>query len=232
MSRRDHHGSGIKKTANRFGGIKEFGTGVDPNGGFIEFLKKDVVQNIDVHRDTVKRIEDLESRRDKIPVGCTKKLGGAKSDIPAVGYEIATDHISFQAPTYTSQGPPPMPRYTKSNTTKEGWVAPRAKFTTSNCQSTGYNIINFNENPHAVIRKTTNIQAGRSKGITQFADLNRPYNPNFNNEYAQVVQEDPIVFYRKTGIFSHMYDAAARHGYMTMPFEKAQENNGKPAFKC
>ena len=232
MARRNHHGSGIKKTATRFGGIKQYGTGVDPMGGFVEFMKKDVVQNIDVHRDTVKRVDDLESRRDKIPVGCTKKIGTVKSPNPAVSYEIPTDHISFQAPTFTSQGPPPMPRYTKSNTTKEGWVAPRSNFSTSNCQSTNYNIINFQDNPNAVIRKATNIHAGRSKGITQFADLNRPYNPNFNQEYAKVVTEEPRVFYRKTGIFSHMYDAAARHGYMTMPFEKDQENNGKPAFKC
>lgn len=232
MARRDHHGSGIKKTATRIGGIKHYGTGVDPMGGFIEFIKKDVVQNIDVHRDTVRRVDDFESRRNKIPVGCTKKISVSKPTNPPVSYEIGTDHISFQAPTFTSQGPPPVPRYTKSNTSKEGWVAPRANFTTSNCQSTNYNIINFQENPNAVLRKATNIQAGRAKGITQFADLNRPYNPNFNAEYSNVISEEPRVFYRKTGIFSHMYDAAARHGYMTMPFEKAQENGGKPAFKC
>jgi hypothetical protein len=232
MSRRNHHGSGIKKTANRFGGIKQHGTGVDPMGGFVEFVKKDVIQNIDVHRDTVKRVDDLESRKDKIPIGCTKKLATSKSTNPPVKYEIPTDHISFQPPTMTSFNPPPPVTYTKSTTTKEGWVAPRAKFTTSNCQSTNYNIINFEENPQAVIRKATNLNAGRSKGITQFADLNRPYNPNFNSEYSHVLSQDGRVFYRKTGIFSHMYDAAARHGYMTMPFEKAQESNGKPAFKC
>lgn len=232
MARRDHHGTGIKKTANRFGGIKQFGTGVDPNGGYIEFLKKDVVKNIDIHRDTVKRVDDLESRKEVIPVGCTKKIVKDKSDRPPAPYEIPTDHISFQVPTHTLQGAPSAPVYTKSTTSKEGWVAPRSRFTLSNCQSTGYNIINCTENPNAVLRKTTNIQAGRSKGITQFADLNRPFNPNFNEDYSKALSSEPRVFYRKTGIFSHMYDAAARHGYMTMPFEKAQENNGKPAFKC
>lgn len=232
MARRDHHGTGIKKTANRFGGIKQFGTGVDPNGGFIEFLKKDVVQNIDIHRDTVKRVDDLESRKQVIPVGCTKKILTEKPEKPPMAYEIPTDHISFQVPTHTLQGAPSAPMYTKSTTSKEGWVAPRSRFTLSNCQSTAYNIINCADNPNAVLRKTTNIQAGRNKGITQFADLNRPFNPNFNEDYTKALSAEPRVFYRKTGIFSHMYDAAARHGYMTMPFEKAQENNGKPAFKC
>ena len=232
MERRDYHGTGIKKTANRFGAIKEFGTGIDPNGAFTEFLKKDVVTNIDIHRDTVKRVDDLESRKGKVPVGCTKKIVNEKRKTQPVPYEIPTDHISFQVPTHTIQGPPPAPLYTKSTTTKEGWVAPRSRFTLSNCQSTGYNIINFQDNPHAVIRKTTNIQAGRNKGITQFADINRPFNPNFNEDYSKAYSAEPRVFYRKTGIFSHMYDAAARHGYMTMPFEKAQESNGKPAFKC
>lgn len=232
MARRDHHGTGIKKTATRFGGLKQYGTGVDPLGRYIEFVKKDVIQNIDIHRDTVKRVDDLESIKNRIPVGCTKKLLQAKSSTPPVPYQITTDHISFQAPTFTSHGPPPLPKYTKSSVTKEGWVAPRAKFTMSNCQSTGYNIINCQDNPYAVVREATDIKAGRSRGITNFSDLNRPFNPNFNQEFTKVLSEDPKVFYRRTGIFSHMYDAAARHGYMTMPFEKAQENNGKPAFKC
>jgi hypothetical protein len=232
MERRDHHGSGIRKTATRFRGIKEYGTGVDPDGGFIEFLKKDVIRNIDVHRDTVQRVEDLEALKNRIPVGCTKVIREQRKPSAPAPYRITTDHISFQPPAFTSQGPPPIPQYTKANTTKEGWVAPRSQFTLSNCHSTGYNIVNFQENPHAVIRKATNLHAGRAKGITQFSDLNRPYNPNFNQEFARVLSEDPKTFYRRTGIFSHMYDAAARHGYMTMPFEKAQESNGKPAFKC
>lgn len=232
MDRRNFHGSGIKKTAQRFGSSRQYGTGIEPDGKFMDFINRDIIKNIDLHRDTVKRVDDLESRRDKVPVGCSKKYNVTKSQSPPKPYEIETDHISFQAPTYTSQGPPPMPLYTKSTVSKEGWVAPRAPFSTSNCQSVGYNIISFDDNPHAVIRKATNIKAGRSKGITQFSDLNRPFNPNFNAEYTQAISDEPKVFYRKTGIFSHMYDAAARHGYMTMPFEKAQENNGKPAFKC
>lgn len=232
MSRKDYHGSGIKKSASRFGNVKHYNTGLDPSGGFIEFIKKDVIQNIDLHRDTVKRVDNLESIKDRIPVGCTKKMHIPRQVTAPISYQITTDHISFQAPTYTSQGPPPVPKYTKSSVSKQGWVAPRAQYSMSNCTSTGYNIINCQDNPYAVIREPTGIRAGRSKGITNFSDLNRPYNPNFNKEFARVYSEDPKAFNRKTGIFSHMYDAAARHGYMTMPFEKGQENNSKPAFKC
>ena len=120
MARRDHHGSGIKKTATRLGNIRQYGTGIDPTSGYIDFLKKDAIQNIDVHRDTVKRIDDLESRRDKYPVGCTKKFSSNKPQNPAVSYEIPTDHISFQTPKFLSQSPLSLPRYTKSNTSKDG----------------------------------------------------------------------------------------------------------------
>lgn len=101
-----------------------------------------------------------------------------------------------------------------------------------NCQSTPYNIINFHESPGTLIRKAINIDARREKGITEFADLTRLFNPGFNPEHSRAIKEDPRTYYRKTGIFTHVYDAAARLGNITMPFEKSQDLNGKPAFKC
>lgn len=96
-TRRDHHGTGVKKDITRFLSEKKAGTGIDPKGTFIEFLKKDVQTNIDIHRDTVKRIEDLDSRRNVIPVGCTKKFRSLTSAPKTpVKYTLDTDHISFR----------------------------------------------------------------------------------------------------------------------------------------
>lgn len=100
-----------------------------------------------------------------------------------------------------------------------------------NCVSVQYDPITFQEREHAVVRKNVDIDVRRAKGVGEFSDLMRPSNPNPNKEFIKAFQEDPKVFTRKTGIFTHMYEAAARHGYMTMPFEKAQDLGGKPAFK-
>ena len=36
----------------KYKGYKVANTGIDPLGGYMEFLKKDIVKNIDVHRDS------------------------------------------------------------------------------------------------------------------------------------------------------------------------------------
>lgn len=229
MSRRHRNATKMIKSAERFKKSKIYGTGYDPNGCFIEFLKKDAIKNIDVFRDTFKR-NDLSFNKDKFAVGCTKKQVIKRSTSPAVPYTIDTDHISFSQPNLNSKTPV-YPKFSRNSVNGQGWVAPRAPETMNNCQSISYNIINFQENPHAVIRKTTSVKAGRTKGITEFSDLVRPFNPNYNKVYSEAIREDPRIFYRKTGIFSHMYDAAGRVGFMTMPFEKSTEKSGKPPFK-
>jgi hypothetical protein len=82
-----------------------------------------------------------------------------------------------------------------------------------------------------VIRSAVHVDARRTKGIGAFNDMLHISNPNPNNRYLEAFKEDPKVFARKTGIFSHMYEAAARHGYMTMPFDHKQDFGDKPAFK-
>ncbi|CAG9317172.1 unnamed protein product [Blepharisma stoltei] len=239
VSRKDHHRSGVKKEVKRFLGEKKAGTGIDPKGTFIEFLKKDVKQNLDVHRDTVKSVENLDSRSNLPALGCTKKYRSvaAESREP-VPYRLETDHISFRATDsktgFIQAGNSIMgkPNHTVPNPVDKGWSPTVHKVSMRNCQSTPYDIINFEENPNAVVRKAINIDARREKGITEFSDLTRPLHSGVNKEHSEAIEKDQRVFFRKTGIFTHIYDAAARLGNITMPFDKHQDLGGRPAFKC
>jgi hypothetical protein len=239
LPRIDHHGTGVKKDIQRFPPIKVGGTGIDPLGSFKEFLKKDVKVNIDIHRDTVKRMDDLESRKDLPAVGTTTMTKGfpvSRSESSGKRFLNETDHISFYQPDqdlrYSEVMKHPVTRFGKSQETKEGWVPRLHSNAFSNCQSVPYNPITFQPNPYAVLRKTTNIDARRMKGITEFSDKQHVFSENTNPAHRQAIREDQRAFYLRTGIFSHMYDASARYGYMTMPFERHQDFGGKPAFKC
>jgi hypothetical protein len=242
LPRIDPHGTGVKKNIQRFPPTKVVGTGIDPLGSFKEFLKKDVKVNIDLHRDTVKRIDDLETRKPLPAIGTTTMTKGfpvPRSGSTGMRVASETDHISFYQPDqdlrYTSAREAmkqPVTRFGKSQETKEGWAPRTYSNAFSNCQSVGYNPITFEANPHIVTRKTTNIDARRMKGITEFSDKQHGFSENTNPAHGEALREDPRGFYRRTGIFSHMYDASARYGYMTMPFERHQDFGGKPAFKC
>lgn len=37
--------------AQKYKGFRKANTGIDPHGGLLEFIKKDIIKNIDVHRD-------------------------------------------------------------------------------------------------------------------------------------------------------------------------------------
>ena len=63
----------------KYKGCKVANTGIDPHGGFLEFVKKDIIRNIDVHRDNEQQREMKTIRnnmfnqvKDKWAVGCTK----------------------------------------------------------------------------------------------------------------------------------------------------------------
>jgi hypothetical protein len=65
---------GVNRNVQKFKQFKVWGSGDDPMGAYTEFTKHDVVKNIDLHRDTVKRVDDLNARRDAVAIGCTKSV--------------------------------------------------------------------------------------------------------------------------------------------------------------
>jgi hypothetical protein len=52
----------------------------------------------------------------------------------------------------------------------------------------------------------------KKKGIGEFGDLQRPTAMNPNHEHINAYTENPNIFKRKDGVFSHLYDAAHRFG--------------------
>lgn len=52
----------------------------------------------------------------------------------------------------------------------------------------------------------------RKKGITEIKDLSGANAKNRNPDYGKAWEENNQVFKRKNGIFTHLYNAAARFG--------------------
>ena len=50
------------------------------------------------------------------------------------------------------------------------------------------------------------------KGIGEYRDLQRTTAPNPNHDFLRAFSENPNIFKRRDGIFSHLYDAAHRFG--------------------
>jgi hypothetical protein len=88
----------------------ESNSGVDPNGGFREFMKKDPCTNIDVHRDLKQSSLDTSYRSNKWAVGTTKatsKMVGVNGQLNRSLIETKpfprnpTDNIGFDPPANT-----------------------------------------------------------------------------------------------------------------------------------
>jgi hypothetical protein len=140
-------------------------TGVDPHGGFLEFVKKDPITNIDVVRDSRPAAPDISYMSQKWAVGTTKYIAqtGKITDDGRLDrtkmssnkpwtWRNPTDNISFE--------PPPAgesrelqkvfdemvtkPKYNINQVSNNAWVpyygGPDAK-TVNNRSSVGHNII-------------------------------------------------------------------------------------------
>jgi hypothetical protein len=56
------------------------------------------------------------------------------------------------------------------------------------------------------------------KGVGEYADLMRPTAENPNPDFLKAYNENNDLFKRKNGIFTYLYDSAARFGE-TKPFK-------------
>ncbi len=62
--------------------------------------------------------------------------------------------------------------------------------------------------PGLLDKQVTNMK----KGIGEYGDLQRPTAPNINKEHIQACTDNPGIFKKKDGVFTHLYDAAHRFG--------------------
>ena len=64
----------------------------------------------------------------------------------------------------------------------------------------------------------TSLRANRLKGVTEFRDLMHPSAVNENEAHKAAMAKNAKVFARKDGMFTHIYNSAARFG-LTKPFK-------------
>ena len=110
------------------------------------------------------------------------------------------------------------PKYEKNVGTSNPWE-PQPVFiqTIRNRTSPSHDILNHLPNPNSTssyvesnrhVKNTVNFR----KGVAEFSDVQRPTAVNINVDHVAALKENPNVFKRKDGIFTHLYDAAARFG--------------------
>lgn len=85
----------------------------------------------------------------------------------------------------------------------------------NNRSSVSHNILSHEPNSHSpalvlglLDKKVTNMK----KGIGEYTDLNRLTAINSNKDHINAFNDNPHIFKRKVGVFSHLYDAAHRFG--------------------
>ena len=86
----------------------------------------------------------------------------------------------------------------------------------NNKSSVEYNILMPTERntiAGAMIMKVMDKKiATKKKGVGEFSDLTRPFNPNYSQQYQTAIFEDNHIFKKYNGIFSYLYDSAHKNG--------------------
>ncbi len=213
----------------RFKGVKVADTGLDPMGSFVEFTKKDLIRNIDVHRDAFKPMFV-----DRPTISATKKPmvpAMAGVSLERSGVRLKTDHISFDPPVDEQKYQKVVdkimtaPPYSGNCESLQGWKEMGGCKTINNRSSVGYDIITNDENKYSkaeIVRTLDKKVMNRKKGIAEFYDITRVTAEKTNEGHRTALEANPRAFYRKLGIFTHTYDAAVRNGNPSGPF-KAQK---------
>ena len=116
-----------------------------------------------------------------------------------------------------------------TETKKENWWQPfPSKNSIKTLSSKEYNIINFEpilgiNSTFEMMNKTLNV---RKKGNGEILDLGKTFRVNVNRDFLEKYEQNPKRFYKFTGIFSNMYDAAHKNGNIIRPFGHKNGNNG------
>lgn len=221
----------------RFPATKVANTGKDPMGSYTHFVQNDPYKNLDWKRDHHK--EHINETSVKIPAGkCphgtavhTYQLGldkDAKLERKKLGISTKTfprnptDNLSFEPPV---QDRPfqavydkivTAPKYDKNVQSNHPWLPhPVTVHSISNNSGGKFNIINHAAHTHSAggpLGLRDKQVCNRKKGVTEFGDLLRPTATNPNWDHLAAYERDPYNFRRKNGLFTNLYDSAARFG--------------------
>ena len=170
----------------------------------------------------------------KVPHGTTKhtyRLGlnsEARLDRNSFGYKTVsfprnpTDHISSDPPATTRTFQNLFDRmiqrskYNGNVPSSNPW-SPRVPqiSTANNLHSVSYNLISHEPNtrtPSLSYTDRLNKSFQRQKGISEINDLKRSTAENRNVDHRLAMTGNERAFARKDGIFTHLYNSAARFG--------------------
>lgn len=116
------------------------------------------------------------------------------------------------------------PKYNINLPSTNGWVpfngGPLAK-SVNNRSSVSHNIISHQDNdytPALVVGLLDKSVANMRKGVGEYNDLQRVTAINKNPDFLKAYDQNNDLFKRKNGIFTYLYDSAARFGE-TKPFK-------------
>ena len=112
-----------------------------------------------------------------------------------------------------------------TNQSSESYWVPQIqnKATMSNRSSVGYDIItnkdvlSANTDGFGILDKASN---NKKKGVAEFSDYLKPFNYNPNKRYLKNYEENNNRFRFYKGVFSELYDSAAKNGNLYMPFKR------------
>ena len=96
-----------------------------------------------------------------------------------------------------------------------------------NRSSVDYNIINYKNNKISGKREPTILEKSinnKKKGVTEFSQLQRPFEPNYSPKYAEMFRENNRRYMKYKGIFTQLYDSYNRNGNVYQPFSKSNSN--------
>ena len=96
-----------------------------------------------------------------------------------------------------------------------------------NRSSVDYNIINYKNNKISGKREPTILEKSinnKKKGVTEFSQLQRPFEPNYSPKYAEMFRENNSRYMKYKGIFTQLYDSYNRNGNVYQPFSKSNSN--------
>lgn len=116
-------------------------------------------------------------------------------------------------------------KYGSHSQSKLGWSAREDIHSVSNKSSVPFNIINWEKTPQIILRNASSNMFNKTlnnkkKGVAEFSDYTRLYNPNYNKEYRSLITENPKIFHQYNGIFSNLYDSAHKNGNIYIPFRR------------
>lgn len=117
-------------------------------------------------------------------------------------------------------------KFNPQSCTVDSWSPSTNQTTMANRSSVSYNIINNENDPFYIKPSVAQSRINFKKiGVGHYGDLKSPFAINFNKKYNEAYGDNPGIFKAYKGIFTKMYDDAARNGNIYLPFETKQSRS-------